>query len=231
MDSLPTLPAPAQQLWLAFLAIESRLDRARVLEALRAFVASTSGVDRALLEQWSLSLVEAVMERGAGLVLRGPLLDALLLPALICAHRAGAARPSVWLARLSDELFRRQALQAELGHPGRVDLFRTALDRNPQDEPCRRELVDALADGFRNSLHELPSGVLFGNNGATRQECAVLTDELRLFESLLTEAERAEHKALRKQAQFHFAAYAAWQRIGTGSYADYLETLSQQSNR
>jgi hypothetical protein len=41
-----------------------------------------------------------------------------------------------------------------------------------------RDLVDAYCRQFTYSVHELPMGVLFGNNGASIDECSELIDDL-----------------------------------------------------
>jgi hypothetical protein len=220
---LPELPALAQAAWRTFLETERRAARPQMLAALRSFLSTTAAVDPRTLDVWALALAETVLEGGEDLILRQPLLDALILPALVRAYRRGAPRPTVWLARLSRELFRNQALYDEVGRTDTTELLRAAFERNPNDEGCRTLLRDRLANRIEYSLHEVPAGVLFGANGATTEEIELLSRDLRLLETFIEPGSE-----LIARAKAHFAAYADWLRDGTESYAAYFDARSRE---
>jgi hypothetical protein len=221
MLSLPELPSASEAAWRAFLETERSAARPQMLTALRSFISTTADVEPRVLDVWALALVEAVLDGGEDLILRQPLLDAIILPALVRGYRAGAPRPTTWLSRLSRELVRNRSLHEEAGGPDSFELLRRAFERNPTDERCRVLLRERLARRIEHSLHELPVGVLFGGNGATAEEIELLSSDLRLLEAIIQPGSE-----LVVRARIHFAVYAEWLRTRTGSYAEYFNAHS-----
>ncbi len=62
------------------------------------------------------------------------------------------------------------ACRAQLGedYEDPISLYQAALVHDPEDKRTRIALIHLLADGFEYALHELPSGVLYGQNGAKK---------------------------------------------------------------
>ena len=62
-----------------------------------------------------------------------------------------------------------------------IGLLRTALSHDANDNLARRRLLVAFAYHLEYAIHEVPSGVLWGNNVANIAQCAQLRTELAEF--------------------------------------------------
>ena len=118
-----------------------------------------------------------------------------------------------------------------LGRPGDVDLWKEAYRRDPSSDVARVKLVASTARFIQYTLHELPAGVLYGNNGATVEQCKDLETELAFFRGLLTSTESEQFQNLVELASVHYPAYRAYlsqnQRQG---YATFLAERDGASN-
>ena len=57
----------------------------------------------------------------------------------------------------------------------------------------RTSLLDCLISGFEYCEHEWPSGILFGTDGATAEECKLILDEVLLARELDVEGRLTEY--------------------------------------
>jgi hypothetical protein len=157
----------------------------------------------------------------------GPLMERVLFPALLEGYRKGLPGCARWLAGLSRSILwnRRYREQLPEGEQSARGLLKAALRQDPADHRARTRLVRLLADRLRYTLHELPTGVLYGIDGATPEQCDELELELQEFCELLSETGDAERYAeLIEICRFHYGKYreylkSAWHDIG---YEEYL---------
>jgi hypothetical protein len=167
-----------------------------------------------------------------GTVVRAPLFERVVFPALLDGadrHETHCAR---WLGGMAQHLYRCPSCMQSLGpdRSSELALFRRALADNAEDRIARCSLIKVMASQFSYSLHELPSGVLFGHDGATPAQCGQLRSELAEFEAML-EAEGCTeaHTALVEKCRFHFAAYEQYlaTRPQWESYAAFVSELAR----
>src|SRR5688572_29837718 len=171
-----------RELWEAYLRAEGRAPRHQKVLALEAFLDSLA-TSPAGWHPWARAVAERVVDGGEDLVVRTPLFERAVFPALLAGHHAGVPGCARWLAGLSQHLSRCPRCQEQLPPEERTELglLPAALRHDPSDGASRRRLIGHLAEQFRYSLHELPSGVLFGADGATPEECEELERELEEF--------------------------------------------------
>ncbi len=67
-----------------------------------------------------------------------------------------------------------------------------------------------MVRSIRYTLHEVPSGVLFGIDGATPEQCKLLQAELSEFRNLLRDEEVEQYRTLIETAEFHYRAYGEY---------------------
>lgn len=58
------------------------------------------------------------------------------------------------------------------------------------------------------AVHELPTGILDGQNGATIEQCAEMRDELDVFATLCECLGLADHREFIAECRWHFEHYA-----------------------
>ncbi len=206
---------------------EGRAPRSEKLAALEAFLGELVTSPEADWFPWACSIAEAVVDQNNRLVIRMPLFRRAIFPALLAGFRLGAHGCARWLAGLAQLLYRCDECREQLDPMCQTEagLLRAALRHDPNDQASRRRLISVQADRLRYTLHELPSGVLYGIDGATAQECLELEEELAEFCRHVAEAERqAEFTILIDECRLHFRAYRDYllRRDEFDSYSGYL---------
>ncbi len=216
--------------WDEYRRAEASDTRSEKLRLLDAFVEELAQSPLAAWRPWALDLAAGVVDGGADITVRRALFERVLFPALAEGLDEGAPGCARWLAGLDIHLAHCPACRERLG-PGRTSqraLLRLAVATDPADGRARDRLIRLIADGFKYALHELPTGVLYGHNGATPAECDLLTAELAAFGALLATAGRAaEYAELVEACAFHFAAYKQY-LLGSpvdGGYEGFLDRL------
>ena len=160
-----------------------------------------------------------------------PLFRHAILPALedaIAARTPGAAR---WLAGFAQHIYKCGDLKPRLidGSLTEHALLLTAIEHDANDSIARRKLLDLLVRRLDYTLHELPSGVLYGHDGATVDQCREMLGELDDFTH---HAEilgvTNDYSDLVAKCRFHYNTYAEYltDRRGASCYADYLSQVS-----
>lgn len=213
--------------WEAYEATENCGLRAEKLSALDAFLDALAASPPADWFPWVRSLAEQVVDHGVPIVIRQPLFERAVFPALLAGYQAGLPGCARWLAGLSDHLRRCPACREQLPPEEATEtaLLWAAVRHDPHDQRSRRRLIDKIADRLRYSLHELPSGVLYGIDGASPEQCQALAAELEEFCRLVAQEKREEtFTGLIRDCRFHFRAYHDYlvQRERCASYAEYL---------
>jgi hypothetical protein len=229
------------ELWNAYLQAAARAPRAEKLRALDLFLDSLAGASPNDLFSWATDLAKRVVDQEDSLLLTGrrvilgPLMERVLLPVLLEGYQKGMPGYARWLAGLSrtilwDRTYREQLPEGERTESG---LLKAALRKDSADYRARMRLIQLQADRLRYTLHELPTGVLYGIDGATPEQCQELEEELREFRDLLIETGDAEKYAeLIDLCDFHYRKYRAYLlSIWRGSgYAEYLQNTRGQQD-
>jgi hypothetical protein len=68
-------------------------------------------------------------------------------------------------------------------------------------------LLQYMRSSFEYALHELPAGILYGQNGASIEECAELLNDLAVYERLSAEFGSGEDREFILEASYHIPAY------------------------
>ncbi len=216
-----------QNLWKAYEAAESRAPRAEKLLALNAFLDGIATSPPAEWFPWARSIAEQVVDNGLDFVIRRPLFERAVFPALLDGYRARLPGSARWLAGLSDHLVQCLKCREKLppDETTELGLLRAAIQHDPADQRSRLRLIERIAVRLCYSLHELPSGVLYGMDGATPEECNELEKELVEFCELVSQEDMQDrHAELIEACRFHFPGYRDYllHRQMYGSYAEYI---------
>lgn len=216
-----------RDLWAAYLEVEGRCLRVDKVRSLATFLDSLAESPDADWFPWARSIAERVVDKGESFVIRMPLFERAVLPALLAGYRSNLLGCSRWLAGLSDllhrsKIYRAQSLSDDYNE---VALLRAAIRQDPTDRWSRDRLLHRLAIWLRFAIHEVPAGVLYDWNGATAEQCLELEDELKEF-CTFAAAEGCEerYRDLIERCRFHFRAYRSYllARTEGQSYSEYL---------
>src|SRR5262245_23239927 len=216
-----------RKLWEAYEAAEGRAPRAEKLQALNAFLDALVTSPPADWFPWARSIAEQVVDHGLNFVIRRPLFERAVFPALLAGYQARLPGSARWLAGLADHLLRNPQCreQFQLDEATELGLLRVAITHDPADRRSRLRVIDKVAYRLRYSIHEVPAGILFGIDGASPEQCGELEEELKEFCRLVEQEGMHERYAeLIRACRLHFRAYREYllHRENYDSYAAYL---------
>jgi hypothetical protein len=104
------------------------------------------------------------------------------------------------------------------------DLLIKGLEVAPNDEELLKLYQGRTESYLRYTLHELPMGVLYGQDGATIEQCDELLYELSKYEDACKKLKLDRHELIR-ECRFYYAAYKNYLAVyqDFNGFADYLE--------
>ena len=226
------LTSQQEKLWSEYEAVESCGTREAKIRALELFVEHLTQAPITEWESWARAIAERVVDLDEDFSIHTPLFRHVVFPALLKGHHNQLPGCARWLAGLSQYLYRSPDCQSQLpdAEQYEIGLLWAAIRQDPTDRLAGQRLIDALSFQLRYSLHELPTGVLYGHNGATAEQCLELQKELQEFVDLLEQQERLfEFQELIDKCRFHFREYRAYLlRVKEfNSYSDYLNEVAR----
>lgn len=218
-------------MWNRYLELEKEGLRSAYIDQLAKFIDSiTEKLSEEDRHRWARGIAKQVVDQGVDIPVRFPLFRELIFPALrvgIENTQPGCAR---WLAgffgllhHCGDEI---EELSIELR--SRKGLLRLALEQDPEDSLALESLVSLEADEFEYALHELPSAVLCGANGATTDECAEMLADIQVFRQYCERLELDKYDDLIEECSEHFELYPQFlrQRVDFDHYDEFLKSRS-----
>lgn len=227
-----SLPHNIIDRWEAYLAEERTGVRSVALTQLKSFIAELLLLPAAQWHPWATEVASKIVDSGIDLPVRMPLFRAVLFPALHAELGDGSASAARWLAGFCQLLYQSQNCRDQLALELQSEhgLILEAVRRDPTDSRAKHRLRAILRSRFEYSLHELPTGVLYGHNGATVEQCAEMIDELADYTKLCDDIGATETDTeLIEEASIHLSAYPMYllQRDSYANYSDYLSLHKQ----
>ena len=217
-----------QDLWDAYLRVEARGSREQKLSSLEQFLAKLEPSPMDEWADWARSIAERCVDNSEDFQIRMPLFRRAIFPVLLAGlqqKRTGYAR---WLAGLSQQLYGCKECRDQLPDDMQTEigLLHAAIQHDPNDSESRLKMLQAWAWQLDYTVHEVPAGVLHGNDGATPAQCLELQEWLDEFVELATTQNQVErYRHLIEKCRLHFWAYHEYliSQNQFGSYRDYLE--------
>jgi hypothetical protein len=220
-----------RKLWDAYEAAESRAARAEKLRTLEVFLDSLDDSPPADWFPWARSVAEQVVDLGREFVIRRPLFERAVFPALLAGYHERLHGSARWLAGLADHLLRSQKCRDQLppGKGTELGLLWAAVRHDPADRVSRLRLIDKISSRLRYAIHEVPSGVLYGMNGASPDQCQELEEELEEFRRLVSQEPMQErYEELIRSCRLHFRGYREY-LLHREKYENYAAYLAQST--
>ncbi len=153
-------------------------DRARI--ALSAFIASFETEQEKA--QWTREFLE---NEDRGHKIRHELYHEIIFPVLARGYETSDAWATLQLARTMANLADDSDLHFQVNFANPMELLKESYETEPV-ESLRAEILQAELRFFSYSAHEWPSGILWGNDGATIEQCQELLDEVHWTRGLDT---------------------------------------------
>ena len=216
-------------LWAAYLQAEKDRIRDVYMPALDRVVDALLRRPAEECAGWVRDVARRIADEGVEIPVRLPLFRRVLAPMLVEDVLAGTPGSARWLSHFAHLFARARETVARLPEAMQCaeGLIEEALRVDPDDARAREKHIGAIEDHLEYTLHELPTGVLYGRDGATVEQCDDLLEQLGAFRREVERVGRmAEFKDLMAEADLHYRAYRDYLQAGCpgNSYATYLES-------
>lgn len=116
--------------------------------------------------------------------IRYELYQEIIFPVLYEGFKRNDPKFILRLLTAEDNLPQAKSIEKELVNVGKLDLLSKYVELCPQDSEARLELISEHIKFFQFCQHEWPSGILYGMNGATLDECSMLLRDIDIVKKL-----------------------------------------------
>jgi hypothetical protein len=140
--------------------------RPEATAALAKFISSFAGMEeKTVWTRWYLESEQI------GLKIRHELFEQVILPVLVEGYQRRDPWALRWLARTTQNLQHSKDLCGEIEFKTGWAFLKDLVAMCPEDDDARTELLGCHVGWFRHCVHEWPTGILYGMDGATVGEC------------------------------------------------------------
>ena len=161
-----------------YLKYEKSGVKAKARESLDAFIKSFGTY--AEKEAWTREHLPELELNHPGRI-RHELFDRIVFPVLLQGYRDRDIGLMVWLVRLSQNLYQHEKSWAMINYKTDLQIIRECYHLDPCNSEVRELYLEIEIRGILYSIHEWPSGILIGNNGASAEECRELLEGIPLL--------------------------------------------------
>ncbi|UBV45206.1 hypothetical protein LAJ19_20575 (plasmid) [Deinococcus taeanensis] len=224
------LPHDLQRRWMAYLDLEQRGQRKNALTQLDAFITALCS-EFTPWRAWAKHLAAHVADDHAEIPIRFPLFERVLFPVLFEGVIHGEPGCARWLGHFHQWIHGSPRLTLTMPAPLMTaeGLYKEAVRQDPHDLLALKQLIEHQARSLGYTLHELPVGVLYGQNGASAQQCSDLLRLLEEFEQNVMRCGQLEtYIGLVENCAFHFTAYRDYLNANAAgmTYAAFLREIA-----
>ena len=113
----------------------------------------------------------------------------LVYPVLKKGFESRDYNSTLWLGKLVQNVYQTKGIFEELGSNVEMDFFRKCHEIDPNVEEGNELLLQSILSWLSHCVHEWPSGILYGMDGASIEQCKEIRSEAN-FVKLLSSKER-----------------------------------------
>ncbi len=145
-------------------------------EAVRGFIDSFENDEER--EDWVLDYLSSLkLERHSKI--RHEIFAELVYPILKNGYINQDFNSMLWLGKLAQNLYQNRHIHEEMDWVTELFLFKRSLEINPENDESRLLFLSVIVAWLEYSEHEWPSGILYGNDGATPEQCDEILVEVQ----------------------------------------------------
>jgi len=212
--------------WENYLQLEKdKSTKNEILLSLNKFIDSINNLDK--IKKWVFDLSKKIIDDDEKIPLRFPLFEKIIYPVLrneLNKKNGSAAR---LLAGFNQLVYQLKDYKTGLFDENEHSLLTKAIKYNSADIQARERLVKSICHSLDNSLHELPTGVLFGHDGATAKECDLLLKELENLKVHLEKLNKFDnYEKYYEFCKTHYQAYKDY-LLNQKKYSSYKEYMKK----
>ena len=159
-----------------FRKLEEKGLKKQASKALRDFISSFENEQEK--EEWVWEYLPK-LQKNRHTRIRHEIFHELVYPVLKAGYKNNEFSSTIWLGKLSQNIYRAQKIHEELNWVSELSLYEKSCEINPGNDEARLLLLNSLVSWLEYSEHEWPRGILYGNNGATIEQCDEISNEVQ----------------------------------------------------
>lgn len=183
-------------------AYEEQGLRTEAKACLHDFVSSFS--DASEIEDWVWQYLPLLKENRHCRI-RHEIFVELVYPTLKRGYLKQDFVSTLWLGKLVQNIYNNRAIHEELGWVTDYELYLRSYELEPNSQEAKSLLLATIVGHLKYAVHEWPAGMLWGNDGATTEQCVEFAGDLALANKL--DAEQV-HRAFFADFAEKLSAYA-----------------------
>jgi len=157
--------------------------------SVRLFIDSFKGEDE--IQEWVWSYLPKLEKNRHGCI-RHELFISLIYPTLKRGFESEDYNSTLWLGKLVQNVYQTEGVFEELGSLVEMDFYKKCYEIDPQNREGNKLLLNSIISWLSHCEHEWPSGILYGMNGATVEQCFEIRENANFALSLTTEQSEKE---------------------------------------
>lgn len=164
------------KLYQEFRVLEENGLKKQASKALRDFISSfENGKEKV---EWAWEYLPTLQTNRHSRV-RHEIFHEVLYPILKTGYENNDFACTLWLGKLAQNIYQAQRLHEELNWVSELSLYNKCHEIDPSNDEARLLLLKAIVSWLKYSEHEWPSGILYGNDGATIEQCDQINTEVQ----------------------------------------------------
>ena len=169
--------------------------------SVKLFVESFQGEEE--VRDWVWSYLPK-LEKNRHSRIRHEIFMSLVYPTLKRGFELGDYNSTLWLGKLVQNIYQTKGVFEEFGSLVEMDFYRKCHEIDPANNEGNKLLLCSILNWFSYCEHEWPSGILYGNDGATIEQCEEIRNEAKFALSLTAESSDKDfiEQFLQKLAQY-----------------------------
>jgi hypothetical protein len=150
-------------------------------KSVRAFICSFQSNKE--IEEWVWKHLPK-LETNRHSRIRHEIFHELVFPILREGYDNGDFTSTLWLGKLSQNFYQSKSVHEMLDWVSELDLYSKSHEIDPENDEARLLLLKSIVSWLEYAEHEWPSGILYGNDGATIEQCDEISSEVQRVLSL-----------------------------------------------
>jgi hypothetical protein len=90
----------------------------------------------------------------------------------------------IWLVKLWQNYYQNKRIWEKINYKTDLEIIKECYEIEPNNNDVIEIYLELEICGIAYSKHEWPSGILFGSDGATKEECKIILEEIPLLYKL-----------------------------------------------
>jgi hypothetical protein len=164
-----------------YLYYENLSIKSKTKEFIVKFINSFNGFEEK--KTWTKEYLPKLKTNKHGRI-RNELFENIIFPVLLNGYKNKDIFLMIWLVKLSQNYYQNNIIWEKINYKTDLEIIEECYEIEPNNDDVKKIYLELQIRGIDFSIHEWPSGVLYGNNFATKDECKIILKEIKFIKKL-----------------------------------------------